>query len=249
MTPQVLHAAGVFAAAGLAATAVAGGWPYLVAVLTSAVVALVGLQGGLAAAGERPVLLAAAVAGVGTPLWAFADPGAQLGRLPLLTAATLLLAFVLLFAGPRRRGVTLAVGATTLAGTLVGLGAGALVLLSGPDAGTPWAVTLVALVLVGEIAAWAAARSGRAEVAGPARYVSYGVVAGGAVGLFAPVSVPAAAVLVAGVVAATLAAGALAARLSPDRSAAGLAPVAPRWLVTTLLAAPVTLLTALAVQT
>ena len=126
---------------------------FLVAVLLLAAVALLEMSAALAATAARPVVAAAAVAALGTPLRAGLQPDGGIAVLPPLVVIMLLLAFVLMIVAGRRASATVALGATALCGLLVGLGAGALILLQALDGGWRWVVGLVALVAVGEAVA------------------------------------------------------------------------------------------------
>ena len=134
----------------VAVAAFFGGRLFLVAVLLLAGLALLEMSRELAAAGPRPVVIAAAVAGLGTPVWASLRPDDGLAALPALVVSMVLLAFCLMMVSGRRHA-TAALAATMLCGLLVGLGAGALVLL-GLQNGWQWVAGVVATVAVVEVA-------------------------------------------------------------------------------------------------
>lgn len=232
----------------LAATAAAGRRPFAVVVVAVSALALVGLVNALGRAGPRPVLIAAAVAGVGAPLRLLLDPDAGLDSLAGLMVAMVLVAFVLLTISPRRHGVTGALAATFVAGLTVGLGAGALVALRSGPRGFRWAVALLALVTVPELAAAVAARLGPGgAAANAARVVAAAAVAGA---LLAVVNPPLTLTVTVAILAVCMA-GAFAARLWGAATAAEAETVADPsgwWLVGLFLAAPAVLLVATAVQ-
>lgn len=136
----------------VAVAAVFGGRLFLVAVLLMAVVALFEMSAVLSATGPRPVVVAAAVAALGTPVRAAMSEADGLGVLPPLVVAMLLLAFVAMILAGRRSSATAALGATAVCGLLIGLGAGSLILLERLDGGWRWVIGLVALVAVAELA-------------------------------------------------------------------------------------------------
>lgn len=142
--------AGGAAAIAVAVTAFFGGRIFLVAVLVLAAVALLELVGELDRLGPRPVVVAAAVGALGTPLRVSLTSENALGGMSALLVTMVLLTFVLLIATGRRVDVTAALGATLLCGLLVGLGGGALVLLERPPAGWPWIVALLVVAAVAE---------------------------------------------------------------------------------------------------
>ena len=175
------------ATALLAVAAVAGG-PAAFSLLAVAAGAagLVALSALLARAGARPVVLAAALGAVALPASVAAQPAAAWQRLPAYAAGTLLGAFALaLFAGRRRR-VTAAVAATSLAGLLCGAGAAGLVALRALPDGGSWALALVLLVVVPELAAAAVPLLAPGVGAQAARVVAVGVVAGALVAVLSP---------------------------------------------------------------
>jgi hypothetical protein len=139
------------AAPALAALVVGGGlFRWVVAALGAAV--LVDLVGMLARAAARPVLVAAAVPGVGLPVFAASTPVAGWGHAGVFVAAGLLAAFVLVLVFGRRADVLEALGATMLSALLVGLGATALVVLRALPEGATWVAALLALVAVADLA-------------------------------------------------------------------------------------------------
>lgn len=145
--------AGGVAVLAVAVTAYFGGRVFLVAVLLLAGVALLELVGAMGRVGPRPVLIAAAVAAFGVPVRASAQPEDALGGMPAMLVTMVLLAFVLMIVTGRRSDVTAALGATLLCGALVGLGAGALVLLERSPGGWRWIAGLVVLAALTEFAA------------------------------------------------------------------------------------------------
>lgn len=152
-----------------------GGRLFLVAVLLLAVVALFEISAALSATGPRPVVAAAALAALGTPVRAAMPDADGLAVLPPVVVTMLLLAFVLMILTGRRSSTTAALGATAVCGLLVGLGAGSLILLEGIDAGWRWVVGLVALVAVAEVVV--ALRAGRPLPGSPALRSTAGVLA------------------------------------------------------------------------
>lgn len=128
-----------------------GGRLFLVAVLVFAAVALLEVASELSAHGPRPVLAAAAVAGLGVPLRVGLQPDDGLGAIPAVVAAMVLAAFALMVVTSRRREATVVVGSTSVCGLLVALGAGALVLLQEGPGGWRWIVGLVVAAAVVEL--------------------------------------------------------------------------------------------------
>lgn len=143
-------APGAAAALAVAVTAFFGGRIFLVAVLLLAGVALLELAGELTRRGPRPVVVAAAVGALGTPVRASLMPKDALAGMPGLLVTMVLLAFLLLIVTGRRGEVTAALGATLLSGLSVGLGAGALVLLEGSPGGWGWIAGLVVAAVAAE---------------------------------------------------------------------------------------------------
>lgn len=162
----------------LTAAAALGGGLFAAAVLLWAVFALVVLAGAAAAAGHRPVLPASAVGGLGVPARLLMTPDAQMTAVPGIVAAMVLAAFLLAAARAGRRRVTAGVGVTCATGLIVGLGAGATVLLRDAQHGPRWALGLLLAIGVSEAAAAVIGRR-RHEAQLPARVVVLGAVAGG----------------------------------------------------------------------
>jgi molybdopterin converting factor small subunit len=133
------------------AAALAAG-PLLFAIVTAgaAIAVLLDLGGLLARTGGRPVLVAAVVPGLGLPLGVAAAPDSALALLPAATVVMLLGAFCLVLV---LRGRAIAkLGATVVAGLLVGLGAAGLVLLRATPDGVAWVAGLMVFVLVADVA-------------------------------------------------------------------------------------------------
>ena len=156
MTPRV--GAPLAALALMAIVLPTGGRWFAAAVVIVAAAALLVFAAAMAANGPRPVLAAAAVAGVGTPLRLLFEPQARLAAIPALAAGMLLTAFVLTIASGRRTQITTALGATFFCGLLVGAGAGGLVVLRLTEYGFRWALGLVVLTIVPEAIGLAAER-------------------------------------------------------------------------------------------
>lgn len=133
-------------------TAAFGGRIYLVAVLVLAGVALLEMSREAGATGPRPIVAAAAVAGLGTPLRASLQPDNALQAMPAMVVAMVLAAFTLMIMTGRRTSATATMGATMLSGLLVGLGAGALVGLQATQGGWPWVVAVVAVAAATTVA-------------------------------------------------------------------------------------------------
>lgn len=157
MSPNA--AAGVLGVGFFAALAV-GPTAFAVAMVGFSVVLLVDLADALATTGPRPVTLAAAIPGIGLPAAIAIQPGIGWEAVPDFVAGGVLTAFVAVLIFGRRRGVTAALGATALAGVVVGLGAsGVLLLRSLPD-GVHWIVGVVLLVaVVNSVRGYAAIRA------------------------------------------------------------------------------------------
>ncbi|HUH07547.1 MAG TPA: hypothetical protein VML96_07030 [Egibacteraceae bacterium] len=120
----------------------------VVAVLAAVIV--IDISGVLARAGARPVLLAAALPAVGLPVAVTLNGGTGWQMLPGWFAAGLLSMFALVVVFGRRSGVSEALGATSLAGLVVGLGASGAILLSTLPEGRTWVLGFAALLLAAE---------------------------------------------------------------------------------------------------
>lgn len=236
----------------LAATVAAGGRGFGAAVIVAAAVALWQLSDALDATGPRPVVAAAAVAGLGAPLRVVLDRRAGLDAIPGLVAAMLLIAFVAILVGGRRQDIARTMSGTLLAGLLVGLGSGGLLLLRGSAAGVRPTVGLLLLVVLPEAVAvgarrWRALSTTAAEAA---RFVTAGALGGA---LIAAAGRPMTPTVTAGMVAVSLGAlyaSALLHRVVLAESAAAdrVVSSALRPVVAVLLAAPVVFLLATVVQ-
>ena len=224
------------------------GW----AVVVAAGVALWQLSEALDATGPRPIVLAAAVAGVGTPVRVVVDRGVGPDAIPGMVAGMLLTAFVLAMVTGRRQDVARTVAATAVAGLVVGLGGGGLVLLRGSEAGVRWTLGLLLLVVLPEAVAVAARRlkTLSTTAAEAARFITAGAVGGG---LIAAAGRPLTPPVTTGMVAVSLGAmyaAALLHRVVLAESAAAdrATSSALRPMVAVLLASPVVFLLATAVQ-
>ncbi|GEM_PF-5174725 len=106
----------------------------------------------------RPVLPAVLLPVVGLPVLAAMDAEGALALLGGWYAVTFVVAAVLALVGGRRRGVTLALGATMALAGLIGLGGLALVLLVVRDDALAWLTALAVLVVAADVpprlAAW-----------------------------------------------------------------------------------------------
>ena len=229
-----------------------GGRPFAFAVLVAAAVALLHISAALDATGPRPIVAAAAVAGLGLPLRLLIDPSLRLETLPGFIAAMVLLAFVAAMIAGRRSDIARAISATFLCGLLVALGAGGLLLLREFRAGLRWTVALLLLILVPEAAAFVALRArGMSLTAREAvRFVAAAAVGGALLALAGrPLTAGVTAALVA-VCLAAMYAGALMHRVVRAESAAAdqAAGLALRPTVALLLAAPLVFLLASATQ-
>lgn len=144
---------GVAAVAGLATVValVAGPQPFAVVVVVFATLLLVDLSSVLGAAGPRPVVLAAAVPGVGLPVLVALRPDQGWTATPGLVAGGLLATFLVVLVFGRRHDVTDVLGATMLGGLVVGLGTGGLLLLRSLPDGFPWTLGVVAVVVTVEV--------------------------------------------------------------------------------------------------
>ena len=140
----------VVAAAVLAATA--GG----VAVVAGVAV-LVGLLATVDASRllgrycARPVLPAAAVPVVALPVVAANDAATTWTQVGGWYVATFVAATALLLLSGRRHGATMGLGATMAVAAVVGLGAGALVLLAALPSGGVWLVVVVLLAVAADV--------------------------------------------------------------------------------------------------
>lgn len=236
----------------LVATVAGGGRGFGVAVIAAAAVALWQLSEALDATGPRPVVAAAAVAGLGAPLRVVLDRRAGLDAIPGLVAAMLLTGFLVVMIAGRRQDVARTMSGTLLAGLLVGLGAAGLLLLRASAAGARWTVGLLLLVVLPEAVAVAARRWRELSTtaAEAARLVTAGAVGGA---LIAAAGSPLTPAVTAGMVAVSMAAlyaAALLHRVVLAESAAAdrVTSSALRPIVAVLLAAPVVFLLATAVQ-
>lgn len=128
------------------AAAAAGRLPFALVVLALATVALVDFTTVLASAGPRPVVLAAAVPGVVLPAAVHVRPAWGWTTVPDVVAGGVLIAFVAVLVFGRRRDVTVALGATALAGLVIGLGATGLLLLRSLPQGSRWVLGLLVVV-------------------------------------------------------------------------------------------------------
>jgi hypothetical protein len=209
----LLAAGGGLAIAVLATVAVGKG-PFGILVMLLAAAALVELASVLGRDGARPVLPAAAIPALGLPLAAIVGSDETWERLPAFLAAMLAAGFVLLLVGGRRSRVTETLAGTCLAGTVIGLGAGSLVLLRALPGGFALALATLLLTAVPAAAGWAA----RELAAQPPRtvhaaeLVAIAVVAGGLVAVF---GAPLSPVVIAGVAAIGWGAAAAARALQP----------------------------------
>ena len=258
MNQQALRLLALVAGAALVVTTPAGGAVYTAAVVLAGLIALVVLQEGFAAAGHRPVLVATAVAGIAAPLRAVDDPQAGIAAAAGPLGIMLLTAFLLSIVGRRRAGIASAIGATGVAGGLVGLGGAALVALRAGPGGFRWLAAVLLLTVVPEGAAAVAQRvrpDDRPAAAG-ARLVAIGVVAGTLLAVAnPPLGMVAVAALVLCAGAAALGADAFWRAVAMDAAASGSATMAVagvatplRWLCALLAVAPLALLIARALQ-
>ena len=258
MNQQLMRMLAVGAGVALVITAPVGGVVYTAAVVIAGLIALVVLQEGFAATGHRPVMVAAAIAGVAAPLRAAGDPQAGIAVAAGPMGVMLLTAFLLSIVGRRRLGIASAIGATGIAGALVGLGGAALVALRGGPAGFRWLSAVLLLTFVPEGAAAVAqrVRPDDRSAAAAARLVSICVVAGALLAVAnPPLGVVALAALVLSAGAAALGADAFWRAVSMDAAATGCATMAVagvatplRWLCALLAVAPLALLIAGALQ-
>ena len=188
----------------------AGGRVFGVAVLLLAVVALLVFTAMLQAQGPRPVVLAAAVAGVGTPLRLLLDPAADLAAIPALAAGMILTAFGLAMVTGRRAQIATALGFTVFCGLLVGAGTAGLVALRFAERGFRWALGAVVLTVLPEAAGMVAERirPGQSSVADGARAVVMAAAAGALLTAANPPFTPAVTAVALGICAAAAFAGA-----------------------------------------
>ena len=170
----------------------AGLGPFGLLVALLAAVVLVELSDTLGRGGARPVLPAAAIPALGVPLAAILAPDGAWEWLPVFLAGMLLAGFALLLAGRRDR-VTEALAATCLAGTVIGLGAGSLVLLRALPGGYAWALATVLLTVVPATVVWTARElTGQpSRVARAAGLVAVGVIGGVLIAVYDPLLPPA----------------------------------------------------------
>lgn len=226
--------------AALVAGLAAGSTAFGVAVALAALVLGVEACALVAAAGPRPIVPAALLLAVGMPAVAVARPPAiGLTAVALVVAVGLLSAFVLGIAFARRSLATV-VGATTLAGLLVGLGSGGLVLLRLAPQGLRWVVgaaaCIAAIQAVQALTRRFAPSSWRVRPLAPAAGAAVAVV--GAAGL-GSVLTPVAGIAAAGIALGAVSAGrGLRGALTADTAESqGVAEVI-RWATPLLLAAP-----------
>lgn len=250
MTQKV--APSLVALALLLASVNGGGRPFAFAVLVAAAVALLHVSAALDATGPRPIVAAAAVAGLGVPLRLFVDPELRLDTVPGFVAAMVLTAFVLAMIAGRRADVSRAVSATFVVGLLVALGSGGLLLLRESRAGLRWTVALLALIVIPEAAAIVALRvRGMALTAREAvRFVAAAAVGGALLAIAGRPLTPGVTAAMVAVCLVALYAGAILQRVVRAESAAAdqAAGLVLRPTVALLLAAPLVFLLATATQ-
>lgn len=162
----------------VAATLPSGGRLFATAVLVWVGVALVAVAELLAAAGQRPLVPAAAVAALGVPLSVLVAGSTTWERLPLILAAMVLATFVIALVAPRHRDTTTTLSVTALAASVTGLGSAGVLVLRSASAGFRWTLGLLLLSVVPLVAAAVAARAGGVSVALPVRVVSAGAIGG-----------------------------------------------------------------------
>lgn len=236
----------------LFASVARGGRPFAFAVLVAAAVALLQFSTALDATGPRPIVVAAAVAGIGVPLRLLLDPPARLDIVPPLVAGMVLAAFVLSMISGRRADIGRALSATFVAGLLVALGGAGLVLLRDSRAGLRWTLALLLLILIPEAAAFVAARVQTMSL--PARegvrFVAAAAVGGGLLAVSGRPLTPAVTVGMVAICLAAMYAAALLHRVVRAESAASdhAAGLALRPTAALLLASPLVFLLAAAVQ-
>ena len=186
-----LAVGGVLAVAA-AVTVSAGTRPFGVLVALLAAVLLVELSDILGRDGARPVLPAAAIPALGLPLTAVVTPDGTWERLPVFLAGMLLAGFALLLVGGRRRRVTEALAGTCLAGTVIGLGAGSLVLLRALPGGFAWALATLLLTAIPAAVVWTARElvGQPARITAAAALVAVGIVAGVLIAVYDPALSP-----------------------------------------------------------
>ncbi len=243
----------------VAVTLPAGGRVFGLAVVAGAAASLLDVAALLGRGGRRPVVAAATLSAVVLPATAVADPAGGWERVPGYVAATLLGSFALVLLFGRRRRVTAGLGATSLAGLLVGLGAVSLILLRALEDGFRWTVAALLLAAVPAAAASLTRRLPRlAGVSPAAAGVVLAALAAAALGatLDPPLTAVRTLALLAVAVAAGLAAAALVSVLRgedvPEPRGATGAPGSPGAVLSVtggvLLAAPGAYLLARAVQ-
>lgn len=164
-TPAVLGAAALGALVG-------GPAPFAVIVVVVAGAVVLDAAGLFARAGARPVVVAAAGPGIALPLAVAVDPNAGLRLFPALAAGMVILAFCLVLGFGRRVGTAAGLGATTVTGLLVGVGASSLLLLRHTPQGLRWLLGLAVLVAVTDAAGtalrrWAVVPSSWLEIGVP----------------------------------------------------------------------------------
>lgn len=237
---------------GMLATVPGGGTAFAVAVVIFALYALGYGALVLGHSGQRPLLPAAAIAGVGLPVAAAWWPSSGWEMVPGAVAAMVLGAFAVTILSRRRRGVASAIGVTLALGLLVGVGSSGLLLLRSAPRGFRWTVTALVLVLAPHAAGAVARRGLRPGDAEAVRVITAGAVAGGVLAFVGPpLTPPVVAVL------AVLALGASYAAAVFGQVLVAMAAAAPGqaglgwtidWLAAVLLAAPMHYLVARAVQ-
>ncbi|MDQ3708012.1 MAG: hypothetical protein M3387_01650 [Actinomycetota bacterium] len=166
--------------------------PFGLLVALLAAVVLVELSDTLGRDHARPILPAAAIPALGLPLAAIVAPDGIWEWLPVFLAGMLLAGFALLLAGRRDR-VTEALAGTCLAGTVIGLGAGSLVLLRAAPGGYALALATLLLTAVPAAVVWIARElAGQpSRIARVSGLVVVGVMGGVLIAVYDPLLSPA----------------------------------------------------------
>lgn len=136
---------------------------FATALTVVAVAVLVDLSALLTRAAARPILPAALVPAAGLPVAVALRPEAGWDLVPPFVAVGFLVTFLFALVFGRRRGIVQGAGTTMLAGLVVGLGAGSLVLLVGLPDGFRWALAFLLLAGAADLGAALPLRGGRSR--------------------------------------------------------------------------------------
>lgn len=162
----------------LMATAPLGGPTFAAAVAAAGLLVLIAAAPFTARLGVRPLLPAAAIGGIGVPVWRLFDATAGWHQLSAVLSAAVLGAFLLGLVSTRSTAITGVIATTLALALLVGMGTASLVTLRAGPAGFRWTIAVLALGVLAPVAAAVAERVGAARLAAAAAVVAGGAVAG-----------------------------------------------------------------------